>query len=189
MSLKKNEMRERCLSSRDIFEGRLLKVRIDEVELPNGGKTTREIVEHHTAVSVLALTDDGNVLLVRQFRYAVGEETLEICAGLVESGEKPEEAAVREMREELGVRPAELSEVGRFYASPGFCTELLILYLARGLSPSRLAQDEDENVCSLEARCEDIPDMLANGAFRDSKTFAAMAWLMAWKGLKPKCRE
>ena len=181
---------ERGVSSRRVYEGRILNLRVDEVRLESGRTAKREVVEHGAAVGILALTEKGGVLLVRQYRYAVGEETLEVCAGLVEAGEDPRDAAEREMQEELGVRPGTLTEIGRFYASPGFCTELLILYLAEGLTPSRLPQDEDENVLAVELPLGEIPRRMAEGAFRDSKTFAALAWLMAREGLRPaSCAE
>ena len=176
---------ERRLSSRRIYEGHILNLRVDDVILEFGRTARREVVEHGAAVGILALTEKGGVLLVRQYRYAVDEETLEVCAGLVEKGEEPRDAAVREMQEELGFKPGKLTEIGRFYASPGFCTELLILYLAEGLTPSRLPQDDDENVSVVELPLKDIPGRLAEGTFRDSKTFAAMAWLMAREGLRP----
>ena len=176
---------ERGVSSRRVYEGHILNLRVDEVRLESGRTAKREVVEHGAAVGILALTEKGGVLLVRQYRYAVGEETLEVCAGLVEAGEDPRDAAAREMQEELGVRPGTLTEIGRFYASPGFCTELLILYLAEGLTPSRLPQDEDENVLAVELPLGEIPRRMAEGAFRDSKTFAALAWLMAREGLRP----
>lgn len=186
MTLSETEVPERRVSSRRLYEGRILTLRVDEVALESGRTAKREVVEHGAAVGILALTERNSVLLVRQYRYAVGEETLEVCAGLVEEGEDPRDAAVREMREELGVKPAALKEIGRFYASPGFCTELLILYLAEGLMPSFLPQDEDENVSVVELPLEDISSRLAAGSFRDSKTFAALAWLMAHKGLSPE---
>jgi len=176
---------ERKLSSRRIYDGRILNLRVDEIETASGKKAVREVVEHHTAVGVLALTENDNVLLVRQFRYAVGEETLEICAGLTEEGENLKEAAEREMQEELGLFPCGLREIGRFYASPGFCTEMLVVFLAEGLRESKLPQDDDENVKTVEIPCTEIPALMASGAVRDSKTFAALSWLMAWKGLKP----
>ena len=176
---------ERKLSSRRIYDGRILNLRVDEVETEGGKKAIREVVEHHAAVGVLALTEKAEVLLVRQFRYAVGEETLEVCAGLVEDGEDLKEAARREMQEELGLIPGNLREIGRFYASPGFCTELLVLFLAENLRESSLPQDEDEYVRRVEVPCSEIPALLASGAVKDSKTFAALSWLMAWKGLKP----
>ena len=173
------------LSSRKIYDGRILNLRVDEVETSSGRKATREVVEHQAAVGVLAVTENDDVFLVRQFRYAVGEETLEICAGLVEEGEDPKKSAEREMQEEIGFFPGSIREIGRFYASPGFCTELLILFLAEDLHESRLPQDEDENVRAEKIPCREIPTLLASGAIRDSKTYAALSWLMAWKGLKP----
>ena len=182
------EMSERRVSSQRLYEGHILNLRVDEVALESGRAAKREVVEHGAAVGILALTENGSVLLVRQYRYAVGEETLEVCAGLVERGEEPRNAAVREMQEELGFKPGKLTEIGRFYASPGFCTELLILYLAEELTPSRLPQDDDENVSVVEVPLEDIPRRMAEGTFRDSKTFAALAWLMARHGLAPEFR-
>jgi ADP-ribose pyrophosphatase len=176
---------ERKLTTRRIYDGRILNLRVDEVETGNGKKAIREVVEHRPAVGVLALTENDELIMVRQFRYAVGEETLEICAGLAEEGEGLKEAAEREMQEELGLFPGNLREIGRFYASPGFCTELLVLFLAEDLRESKLPQDEDENVRMVKIPCAEIPGLLAGGAVRDAKTFAALAWLTAWKGMKP----
>jgi ADP-ribose pyrophosphatase len=171
---------ERQLSTQRVYQGRILNLRVDQVEV-RGRKATREVVEHQAAIGVLALTERG-ALLVRQFRYAAGEETLEVCAGLVEEGEDLQEAAAREMREELGYSPGKLSEIGSFYTSPGFCTERLTIFLATDLSPSRLPQDDDEDVRPLEVPYDEVPDLLASGAIRDAKTFAALSWLMALKG-------
>ncbi|MCL2010714.1 MAG: NUDIX hydrolase [Synergistaceae bacterium] len=176
---------ERGLSSRKIYDGRILSLRVDEIETASGRKSVREVVEHHTAVGVLALTESGSVLLVRQFRYAVGKETLEICAGLTEEGEDLREAAEREMQEELGFFPGSLREIGRFYASPGFCTEFLVLFIAEDLRESQLPQDDDECVNTVEVPVSEVPALLAGGTVTDSKTFAALSWFMAWKGLKP----
>jgi ADP-ribose pyrophosphatase len=171
---------ERTLSSRRVYEGRILNLRVDEVELASGRRSVREVVEHRNAVGILALTERGSVLLVRQFRYAIGDDTLEICAGLVEEGEDPKEAAAREMREELGYSPGALREIGFLYSSPGFCTERLALFLATDLSASRLPQDEDENVQPAEVSYEEIPSLLTGGAVKDAKTFAALAWFIAF---------
>ncbi|MDR1621489.1 MAG: NUDIX hydrolase [Synergistaceae bacterium] len=174
--------RERMLSSRRVYEGRILNLRVDEVEV-KGLSAKREVVEHRAAVGVLALTG-RSVLLVHQFRYAAGEETLEICAGLVEKGEDLKEAAIREMQEELGYLPGALREIGCFYSSPGFCTELLTLFLAEDLRASSLPQDQDEDVRTVEIPWEEIPSLLAQGAVRDGKTFAALSWFLAWKGIE-----
>ncbi|MDR2528049.1 MAG: NUDIX hydrolase [Synergistaceae bacterium] len=169
---------ERLISSRRIYDGLVLSLRVDQVEMADGRRATREVVEHRAAVGVLALTGRDSVLLVRQYRYAAGEETLEICAGLVEEGEDPQEAAAREMREELGYSPGRLRKIGDFYASPGFCTETLTVFLAENLSPSRLPQDDDEDVRTVEVPYKEIPALLTGGV-RDAKTFAALAWFLS----------
>ncbi|MBR1673237.1 MAG: NUDIX hydrolase [Fretibacterium sp.] len=178
-------LEERQVSERRLYDGYILNLRVDKVETPSGRIATREVVEHKHAVGILALTDHDSVLLVRQYRYAVGEEMLEICAGLIEKGEDPAEAAAREMQEELGYKPKTLVQIGAFYATPGFCTEFMTLFVAEGLTASSLPQDEDENVSAREVPCGDIPRLLAEGAIRDAKTFAALSWLMARKGMRP----
>lgn len=180
-----NSLKECTKSEKRIYDGRILNLRVDQVILPSGRTAVREVVEHRSAVGMLVLTGRDSVLLVRQYRYAVGKETLEICAGLLEEGEDPREAAEREMQEELGVRAKTLQKVGSFYASPGFCTECLTLFLAEGLTSSSLPQDEDENVSSQEVPYQEIPRLMAQGVFDDSKTFAALAWLMAREGIRP----
>lgn len=168
-----------------IYDGKILNLRVDDVKMPSGRTAKREVVEHRDAVGIIALTDRGTTLLVRQNRYAVGEDTIEICAGLIDDGEDKAEAARREMREELGLAPSSIKEVGGFYSSPGFCTEFMTLFLAEGLTKAPLPQDEDENVSAAEVNIAELPRMMADGAFRDAKTFAAMAWLMAREGIEP----
>ncbi len=169
-----------------IFDGKILNLRRDKVRTPSGNIATREVVEHKSAVGMLAVTDKKTVLLVRQYRYAVNEATLEICAGLIEDGEDPSQAAEREMQEELNVKAKNLHKIGDFYASPGFCTEIFTLFTADGLEESSLPQDEDENVSVFELPFKDIPTMIKNGKIRDSKTFAALSWLMAKEGIAPE---
>lgn len=180
-----NNIKERCVKERRIFDGHILNVRNDDVETPGGRIAKREVVEHKSAVGMLVLTGNKSVLLVRQYRYAVDEITLEICAGLIEKGENPELAAEREMQEELGFKAKKLTKIGGFYASPGFCTEYVTIFLAENLEKSSLPQDEDENVSTCEILYKDIPEMLSSGKIRDSKTFAALAWLMAKEGIVP----
>jgi len=175
---------EVCIEEKKIFDGKILSLRCDHVRTPSGRIASREVVEHKSAVGMLAVTDRKSVLLVRQYRYAVREATLEVCAGLVEQGEDPFEAAEREMQEELNVKAKNLYKIGDFYASPGFCTELFTLFLAEGLEESALPQDEDENVSVVEVSFSDIPIMIKEGKIRDSKTFAALSWLMAKEGIK-----
>ena len=177
---------EICVEEKRIFDGKILNLRCDNVRTPSGHIASREVVEHKSAVGMLAVTDRKTVLLVRQYRYAVHEATLEVCAGLIEEGEDPAQAAEREMQEELNVKAKNLYRIGDFYASPGFCTELFTLFVADGLEKSSLPQDEDENVSVVEISFEDIPIMIKNGKIRDSKTFAALSWLMAKEGIAPE---
>ena len=180
------DIEEVCVKENRIFDGKILSVRSDEVLTPSGNHATREVVEHKSAVGMLAFTDKKTVLLVKQYRYAVHEETLEVCAGLIEKGEDPYQAAEREMQEELNVKAAKLHRIGEFYASPGFCTEIFTLFLAEGLTRSSLPQDEDENVSVFEVALNEIPKMIREGKIRDSKTFAALSWLMAKEGIAPE---
>ena len=179
------ELREVCVKENRIFEGVILNLRSDEVRTPSGHIAKREVVEHKSAVGMIALTNRNTVLLVRQYRYAVNEIMLEVCAGLIEPGEDPVQAAEREMQEELGVKAKTLHRIGEFYASPGFCTEIFTLFLASDLEESSLPQDEDENVSVVEVALRDIPLMIREGKIRDSKTFAALSWLMAKEGIAP----
>ena len=176
---------EVCVEENRIFDGKILNVRCDKVRLPSGRIATREVIEHKPAVGMLALTENKTVLLVRQYRYAVHSDMLEICAGLIEPGEDPAQSAEREMQEEMNVKAGKLTRIGEFYASPGFCTELFTLFLAEELEQSALPQDEDENVSVVEVALRDIPTMIREGRIRDSKTFAALSWLMAKEGIAP----
>ena len=181
---RKGDAGERQAASRRVYDGKILNLRVDDVLMPSGRTAKREIIEHKNAVGILAMRGDS-VFLVRQFRYAVGEEMLEICAGLIEEGEDPRAAAEREMQEELGFKPKSLVQIGAFYATPGYCDEFMTLFLAEGLTPSMLPQDDDENVTPVEIPLVALPRLMAGGGIRDAKTFAALAWLMAWKGMKP----
>ncbi len=111
---------EKTLSSRLIYEGRVVKLRVDTVKMPNGRETTREIVEHSDCVAIVAIDDKDNVLLVKQFRQPVGKALLEIPAGGIEPGEDPVITVRREMREETGYLPRKVERVGGFYSAPGY---------------------------------------------------------------------
>ena len=135
---------EKKLSSEKIFDGRILHIRRDTVELPDGAQSTREVVDHPGGVCVLALDDEGRVLLVRQFRYPYEKVLTEIPAGKLEYGEDPEKAALRELREETGAVPGKFRSLGELYPSPGYCGEIIRLYLAQELTFGETALDEDE---------------------------------------------
>ena len=123
---------EKRLSSETKFEGRVITVTLDRVELENGGTSTREVVRHHGGAGVAALNDEGELYLVRQYRYALDRELIEIPAGKLEKGEDPLEAAKRELGEEAGLAAAEYRDLGYIIPTCGYCSEIIYLYAAKG---------------------------------------------------------
>lgn len=134
---------EQLLGSRRVYEGHVVSLRVDDVELPSGHRQAREIVEHRGAVAVVPLIED-DVLLVRQFRRAAGRALLEIPAGSMEAGEEPEACLQRELAEEIGMRAGQVTYMVSFYPSPGFLTEVVHVYVAHKLSPHRLDGEEED---------------------------------------------
>jgi ADP-ribose pyrophosphatase len=165
---------EETLSSRKVFEGRALKLRVDTVKLPSGKQMTREIVEHENCVAIVALDAADNILLVRQFRKPVEKDLLEIPAGGIDPGETPEDAVRREMREETGFLPRKVAKLGGFYSSPGFCTEYLHLYLAGDLVTSPLQAEDSESISLVRVPLAQIPGLIASGAICDAKSIAGL---------------
>ncbi|MCL5046257.1 MAG: NUDIX hydrolase [Actinobacteria bacterium] len=165
---------EETLSSRRIYEGRVLALRLDEVRLPDGRYTTREIVEHSASVGVVAVDSEGQVILVRQYRYAVGEALLEIVAGGVDDGEDVEAAALRELEEETGYRAGKLQLLFEGYLSPGFCTELMHFCWATELAPGPQRPAEDEDIEVVRLPLAQAPDLIRSGQIRDSKSVAGL---------------
>ena len=165
---------EHTLSSRRVYEGPVLGLRIDEVELPTGRSARREVVEHGDAVCVVAVDGEGKVVLVRQYRHATGQVLLEIPAGNIEPGEAPQEAAQRELREEAGRLAQEWLSIGGFFAAPGYSTEFLYLFLARDLQETNTAPDEDEAIQVELAPLADVPSLIRLGEIRDAKSVAGI---------------
>ncbi|MCL5046769.1 MAG: NUDIX hydrolase [Actinobacteria bacterium] len=169
-----SKFEEKKLSSERIFEGRIISLKVDRVELPGGKVTTREVVEHPGAVAVVGLAPGERVVLVRQFRYPAGEEMLEIPAGGLHPGEDPGRAAARELEEETGLRAGKLTKLAEFFTTPGFTNEIMHLYLAEGLEGSKPNPDEDE---FLEVEIWPLSDALEavrEGRIRDGKTIAGL---------------
>jgi ADP-ribose pyrophosphatase len=150
---------------------------VDKVEKPNGRRTTREIVEHSDCVAIVARDGEGRVLLVRQFRQAVGRELLEIPAGGIEPGEDAAECVRRELQEETGYFPRQVERLGGFYAAPGYCTEYLHLYSATDLVPSRLYAEDTEGIEVVPVPLSHIPQLVASGEVCDAKSIAALLQL------------
>jgi ADP-ribose pyrophosphatase len=170
-------MNEKTIDSRMIFSGKLLKLEVQDVELESGRKTIREIVRHPGACAVLAELPDGRFVLVRQFRKPVEKDVLEIVAGVLEPGEDPDQCAAREVREETGYKPSQLSKLGTVFPAPGYTDEMLHLYHA-GLLSERAddVPDEDEKIEAVCISREDLEEMISNGTIEDAKTLAA--WVL-----------
>ena len=156
------------------FDGRIFSVRVDTVELPSGRRTIREVAEHSDAVCMIPIDDDGNVLLVRQFRKPTESSLLEAPAGGVESGEVSEETVLRELQEEVGYTAASLRHLASFWVAPGWATERMHAYLATGLTPSKLAADDDENIQVVRIPFDEALAMIRTGEIHDGKTIASL---------------
>jgi ADP-ribose pyrophosphatase len=170
-------MREKTRSSRTLYSGRVLTLEILDVELEDGRPAVREIIRHARAVCVLPRRPDGRFVWVRQFRKAMEEEVVEVCAGLVEPGEAPEAAARRELSEETGLAADRLIHLGEVYSSPGYSDEKVDLYFAECSAPAGAANpDEGEQVETLALSPEQIDARIRSGDIRDAKSIAV--WLL-----------
>ncbi|MDO9508200.1 MAG: NUDIX hydrolase [Thermovirgaceae bacterium] len=172
---------EERVSGNLIYRGRIINLRVDNVRLPGGSKTMREVVEHAPAVGIVAEAENGDLLLVRQYRYPVGEFLLEIPAGIIEEGEKPAETARREMQEEIGYDAGEIREVMRFYTSPGFSNEMLVIFHAVNLVPSEKDCDSDEFLDVVRLSPRELRQAVESGKIKDSKTISSIFWYLAHK--------
>ena len=175
---------ERVLTSRRLYEGRIVALREDEVELPGGRRAFREVVEHADVVAVLPVAAAGRLLLVRQYRLPVGRALLELPAGGVDPGEGIEEAAQRELQEEIGHRAGRLERLGGFYVSPGYCTEFIRLFLARDLTPSVLEADHDEQITVEPVTFEEALRLVDAGEICDSKSIIGLLLAARELGLR-----
>ena len=174
-------MSEEVISSRVVFEGRVVKLRVDTVRTVDGRKSTREVIEHAPCVAVVAVDASGNVLLVRQYRQALGKELLEIPAGGIDAGEDPEAAVVREMQEETGFRPGKMVRLCGVYTTPGFCNEYLYVFLATDLTAARLYAEDTPGIEVVPVPLADIPALVASGRIEDSKTIAGLLFYLEYK--------
>jgi ADP-ribose pyrophosphatase len=178
-------------SSRRIYEGRVLNLRVDEIEAePGGPKRKLEVVEHAGGVAIVAQPAPSTIVLVKQHRHAVGADLWEVPAGMIERGEAPLETAKRELIEETGYRAERWRALWTIYTTPGFCEERIHFFVAEGLSEGESAPEDDE---TFELRVWDVEaawQLVERNELRDSKTQIALAWARFQLGLlRPASRR
>ena len=165
---------EEPVSHETVHTGRIVNLRSDTVRLQNGKIAGREVVEHNGGVVIAAVTETGGIIAVRQYRYPVSEELLELPAGKLERGEDPLECAKRELSEETGNTAKTWVDLGKIYPSPGFCEETLYIFLALELTRGQAHPDEDEFLSVEEISFTDFWDMIMSNTLPDAKTIVGV---------------
>lgn len=170
---------EKTIRTKKIFSGNIISVQVDDVLLPNGKESKREIVKHPGAVAIIPVTKDGNIIFVKQFRKPLERSLIEIPAGKIEENEDPEITAVRELEEETGFTTDTLTHVASFYTSPGFADEIIHLYYTDQLQPltERVEGDEDEFVEIVELSLEEAEQNVRDKKIYDAKTMYALLYI------------
>ncbi|MBQ2968051.1 MAG: NUDIX hydrolase [Clostridia bacterium] len=164
------ELFEKIQASDTKYKGKVLTLRVDRVELPNGDNACREVVEHNGAVGVVPITEDGEIILVRQFRAASRKVMLEIPAGKLEKGEDPLACGLRELEEETGFKAGNIEKLITYYSSPAILEEVLHLYIATDLIPGKVHLDEDEFLECIKIPVDEMKQKIINGEIQDAKT-------------------
>lgn len=165
---------EETLARQEIYEGRIIHVHVDEVLLEDGKQSKREIVDHHGGVCVAVLTEEDEILLVRQYRYAYRQVLLEVPAGKLEKGEEPFEAMRREQKEETGTTGKNYRALGQLYPSPGYCSEVIHLWACRQDEQGERKLDEGEFLEVEKLPLRQAVEMVMQGEIKDAKTQAAI---------------
>ena len=176
---------EKTIASEQIYSGKVISLRVEDVELPDGKTSKRELIKHPGAVAVIALTPENKIILVEQYRKALERSLVEIPAGKLEPGEEPVRSAERELEEETGYECSKMEHIISFYTSPGFADELVHMYLAHDLRVKENAAglDEDEFVEVLELTLEEAEEYIKEGRIKDAKTAYAVQYLQLKKAL------
>ncbi|HWO72166.1 MAG TPA: NUDIX hydrolase [Dehalococcoidia bacterium] len=170
------------IGRQEIYTGRVIGLRVDEIEVKSGLNVRREVVDHPGAVVMLPIDAEGRILWVRQYRYAAGQELLELPAGTLERGEDPEACARRELAEETGFAARHWRHLGGFFSAPGFCTEYLHVYLATDLHPEAADGDDDEDITLEALTLEESLARIDAGGIVDAKSLAALLLYLRQEG-------
>lgn len=166
---------EKCLSTEKIYDGKVVKLRVDKVSLDDGRIAEREVITHGGGAGVLAVKD-GKVLLERQFRYAVGREIIEIPAGKRDEGESFYDTAKRELEEETGLIPLDLKKIGEFYPTPAYTSEVIGVFFADEFKNGKVHFDDTEDLSCFWIDVKTALEMVKNGEITDAKTVIALGW-------------
>lgn len=169
-------MNFKVTKSDTVFHGKVFDVRVDEIEYnDSGNKSFRQVAVHPGGAVVVPVKDDGKIILITQYRYPHNEVVLELPAGKLEKGEDPKVCALRELTEETGYSANEISKLGKIFTTPGFCSEVLHIYLAKGLKPGNHAREEgEEDIQLVELTLEEIENKIKNGEIVDGKTISGI---------------
>lgn len=167
-------MEEKTMKCERVYEGRIINVRVDTVELPDKKYSKREIVEHPGAVGIVPITSNKEIVLVKQFRKPVEDVLLEIPAGKIESEEEPAICAVRELEEETGFKTDNIQQLLKFYTTPGFSNEIIYIYIAEDLKEGTINPDEDENIETIKIPIEEALEKIKSGEIEDAKTIVGI---------------
>lgn len=167
------------IMTKNLYTGKVVTLNIETVALPNGLTIDLEVVRHPGAAAVVPITEDGSVVLIRQFRHAAGGFIYEIPAGKLHSGEDPRSCATRELEEEIGYKPGQLMLLSSIFTAPGFTDEVIHVYKATGLTKGRQHLDRDEVLEVVEVSLEEAIGMIRAGTIRDAKTIVGLQLVFA----------
>lgn len=171
-------MEEKTIAVKDIYQGKILNLRVDKVILPNGKEAKREVVEHPGAIAVVARNEHGEFIMVKQYRYPVKDIIWEIPAGKLEKGEDPLVCAKRELAEETGLVADNWQKLSTFYTTPGFTDEIMYLYLAENLREEKCNPDDDEFIETGKFTPDEIREMITGNIIKDAKTLIGLLWVL-----------
>ncbi|HID16778.1 TPA: NUDIX hydrolase [Candidatus Bathyarchaeota archaeon] len=180
------DVKEKLLSSKILYRGKILRLKLDRVELPNGRITVRETVKHPNSVAVIPVNKEGKLILIAQYRHSAGEVLLEVPAGTMREGEPAEECARRELREETGYEAGSLKELLGCYLAPGYSTEFIRIFLATNLRYKGQKLESNEQIKLSPITLEEAIEKVKKGEIKDAKTISSLLFLRLVKSEEPK---
>ncbi len=182
-SLARQKDKEGKLSRRCIYHGRVISCFVDEITYLDGKEKSYELIKHPGAVAIIPIASNGDLVLIKQWRYATEQLMIELPAGLLELSETPLECSHRELREEIGMRAQEMISLGGFFTAPGFCNEYIHLFVAKELAPDPLVAEDTDSIDQMSMPFEKILEMIEKGDILNGVTISAIFRYKQWAGL------